>query len=64
MKDTLLYLIKTSGNQIFVKQTGVNFAELQRETGLTNQEVDDTLSALEYLGIIEFNKADGKEQFR
>lgn len=61
MKDTLLYLIKTSGNQIFVKQTGVNFAELQRETGLTNQEVDDTLSALEYLGIIEFNKADGKE---
>jgi ATP-dependent DNA helicase RecQ len=61
MKDILLYLIKRIGNEIFVKQSKVNFIDLQNETGLIKEEVNDTLNALEYLGILEYSKADGKE---
>jgi len=61
MKDTLLYLIKNIGNEIFIKPSMVKFNELQKQTGLTDEEVTDTLNSLEYLGIIEFSKANGKE---
>ena len=61
MKGMLLYLIKRIGNEIFTKQSAINFDELQRETGFTKEEVNDTLTTLEYLGIIEYNKANGKE---
>ena len=33
----------------------------QSETGLTKQETNETLTNLEFLGILEFFKADGKE---
>ncbi|HEX9253281.1 MAG TPA: helix-turn-helix domain-containing protein, partial [Ignavibacteriaceae bacterium] len=41
--------------------TAVDLIGLQSETGLTKQETIDSLSNLEFLGIIEFSKADGKE---
>lgn len=34
---------------------------MQSETGLTKQETSETLMSLEFLGILEFSKADGKE---
>jgi ATP-dependent DNA helicase RecQ len=61
IKDLLLYLIKSNGNEIFTKPTKVYFDEIQKETGLTKEEINDTLNTLEFLGILEFNKADGKE---
>ncbi|MFZ1517336.1 MAG: RecQ family ATP-dependent DNA helicase [Ignavibacteriaceae bacterium] len=61
MKDVLLYLIRNYGKEIFVKSTNVNIDQLQSETGLTKQETNETLTNLEFLGILEFFKADGKE---
>ncbi len=61
MRDMLLYLIKNIGNEIFIKSVIVNFDEMQKQTGFTKEEVNDTLNTLEFLGIVEFNKADGKE---
>lgn len=61
MKDLLLYLIRSFGNEIFDRQCSVNFDQALKETGFTKEELNDTLNNLEYLGIIEFSKANGKE---
>lgn len=61
MKDLLLYLVKNIGNDIFIKPSIVDFNSVQIETGFTLEEIENTLSNLEYLGILEFYKADGKE---
>ncbi len=61
MRDTLLYLIRNYGKEIFKKLITIDFNSLQSETELTKQETDETLNNLEFLGILEFSKADGKE---
>ncbi|MFZ1280658.1 MAG: RecQ family ATP-dependent DNA helicase [Ignavibacteriaceae bacterium] len=61
MKDVLLFFIRNYGKDIFIKSTIVNVELLQSETGLTKQETNETLTNLEFLGILEFFKADGKE---
>ena len=63
MRDSLLFIIRNYGKQIFEKLTQVNLSALQTETGLTNLETNETLTNLEFLGIIEFSRADGKESF-
>jgi ATP-dependent DNA helicase RecQ len=61
MKDVLLNFIRNYGKEIFSKLTNVDLTSLQTETGLTKQETIETLTSLEFLGILEFSKADGKE---
>ena len=61
MKDILLTFIRKYGKEIFSKLTSIDLDSLQAETGLTKQETTDTLANLEFLGILEFSKADGKE---
>ncbi len=61
MREILLNIIRNYGNDIFSKLVSVNLDQIKYETGLTNQEIRETLSNLEYLGILEFSKADGKE---
>ena len=61
MREVLLNLIRFNGNEIFVKLVSVNLNQIQSETGLSNQEINETLTNLEFLGILEFSKPDGKE---
>jgi len=61
MKDVLLNFIRNYGKEIFSILATVDLIRLQSETGLTKQETEETLSNLEFLGILEFSKADGKE---
>jgi len=61
MRDVLLNFIRNIGKEIFSKQTNIDLFRLQSETGLTKHETEDTLINLEFLGILEFSKADGKE---
>jgi ATP-dependent DNA helicase RecQ len=61
MKDVLLNILRNYGKEIFSKLTQIDLAALQSETGLTKQETSETLMSLEFLGILEFSKADGKE---
>ncbi len=61
MRDVLLYFIRNYGKEIFSKLIAIDLAALQSETGLTKQETIDTIINLEFLGILEFSKADGKE---
>ena len=61
MRDVLLYFIRNYGKEIFSKLIAIDLAALQTETGLTKQETFDTIINLEFLGILEFSKADGKE---
>lgn len=61
IKEILLYLIKNFGREIFVKATSFNIDKLQSETGLTRSEIMDTINTLEFLGIVEFSKPNGKE---
>ena len=61
MKDVLLNIIRNNGNEIFSKFVNVNINQIQTDTGLSNQEIIDTLTNLEYLSILEFSKPDGKE---
>jgi ATP-dependent DNA helicase RecQ len=61
MRDSLLHLLRNYGKMIFLKLSIVNLLHLQSETGLTSEETIDTLKSLEFLGIIEFSKANGKE---
>jgi ATP-dependent DNA helicase RecQ len=61
MRDVLLYFIRNYGKEIFSKLIAIDLAALQTETGLTKQETVDTIINLEFLGILEFSKADGKE---
>ncbi|MDP2363502.1 MAG: helicase-related protein, partial [Ignavibacteria bacterium] len=61
MKDVLLNFIRNYGKEIFLKLTAIDLVALQSETGLTKQETEETITNLEFLGILEFSKADGKE---
>ncbi|MBK7630431.1 MAG: RecQ family ATP-dependent DNA helicase [Ignavibacteriales bacterium] len=61
MRDVLFYLIRNYGKGIFHNLTALKLDNLKSETGLTKQETTETLINLEFLGIIEFSKADGKE---
>ena len=61
MRDVLLYFIRNYGKEIFSKLIAIDLTALQSETGLTKQETIDTIINLEFLGILEFSKADGKE---
>ena len=61
MRDVLLYFIRNYGKEIFSKLIAIDLIALQTETGLTKQETFDTIINLEFLGILEFSKADGKE---
>ena len=61
MRDVLLYVIRNYGKVIFSKLIAIDLTALQSETGLTKQETIDTIINLEFLGILEFSKADGKE---
>ena len=61
MRDVLLYFIRNYGKEIFSKLIAIDLTALQSETGLTKQESIDTIINLEFLGILEFSKADGKE---
>jgi ATP-dependent DNA helicase RecQ len=61
IRDVLLFFIRNYGKEIFLKSTTVNIEQLQSETGLTKQETNETLTNLEFIGILEFSKADGKE---
>jgi ATP-dependent DNA helicase RecQ len=61
MRDVLLYFIRNYGKEIFSKLIAIDLTALQLETGLTKQETIDTIINLEFLGILEFSKADGKE---
>ena len=61
MRDILLDIIRKYGNDIFTKLTKVDLNKVRSETGLTFKELEETLVNLEYLSILEFSKADGKE---
>jgi ATP-dependent DNA helicase RecQ len=61
MRDVLLFFVRNYGKEIFSKSITIDLDALQFDTGLTKQETADTLNNLEFLGIIEFSKADGKE---
>ena len=61
MREVLLNIIRNYGGEIFSKLVNVNLNQIQNETGMTNEELSETLSQLEYLSILEFSKADGKE---
>ena len=61
MKDVLLNFLRNYGKEIFSRLTTIDLIALQSETGLTKQETSETLMSLEFLGILEFSKADGKE---
>lgn len=61
IKEILLHLVKNYGNEIFIRATSFNTDHLQNETGLTNTEISDTINTLEYLGIVEFSRPNGKE---
>jgi ATP-dependent DNA helicase RecQ len=61
MREILLNLIRNNGNEIFAKMLNVDLNRIQSETGLSNQEINETLTNLEFLGILEFLKPDGKE---
>ena len=63
MKDVLLNFLRNYGKEIFSRLTTIDLVTLQSETGLTKQETEDTVRSLEFLGILEFSKADGKESF-
>jgi ATP-dependent DNA helicase RecQ len=61
IKELLIYILKNTGNEIFEKFTNINFNYITKETGFTDEELSETLNNLEYLGIIEYTKSDGKE---
>ena len=61
MKDVLLNIIRNNGNEIFSKLVSVNLNQIQSETGLSNQEISETLTNLEFLSILQFSKSEGKE---
>ncbi len=61
MRDVLLHIIRNYGKDIFTKLISVDLNSLQSKTGLTKQETNETLVNLEFLSILEFSKADGKE---
>ena len=61
MREILLNLIRNNGNEIFTKKVSIDLNQIQSETGLSNQEINETLTNLEFLSILEFSKPDGKE---
>lgn len=61
IKTLLLYLIRNFGSDIFLNFKILDLNNIQIDTGLTNDEISDTLTNLEFLGIIEFKKAETKE---
>jgi len=61
MRDVLLHFIRKYGKDIFIKLTSIDINNLKTDSGFTTEEIQDTLLNLEFLGIIEFSKADGKE---
>jgi ATP-dependent DNA helicase RecQ len=61
MRDVLLSIVRTYGSELFNKQLNIDFNKIQSDTGLTGAELTETLTSLEYLSILEFTKANGKE---
>ncbi|HCY77043.1 MAG TPA: hypothetical protein DHV28_14065 [Ignavibacteriales bacterium] len=61
MRDVLLHFLRNYGKDIFLKLTSIDLNTLKNDSGLTPQEIEETLENLEFLGILEFSKADGKE---
>jgi ATP-dependent DNA helicase RecQ len=61
MRDTLLSIVRNFGSDVFSKLTKIDFKKIINDTGLTDKEIIDTLTNLEYLGILEFSKSNGKE---
>ncbi len=61
MKTVLIYLIRNFGSDIFSSAKTFDGNKLQTETGITSEEMDETLTNLAFLGIIDYNKNDFKE---
>lgn len=61
MKDLLLSVLRNYGKNIFTELTKINIDNLKFSSGLTEEEIEDTLNKLEYLGIIQFSKSTNKE---
>jgi len=61
MRDTLLSIVRNFGNDVFTKMTKIDFKKIQLDTGLTDNEITETLNNLEFLNLLEFSKSTGKE---
>lgn len=61
MRSILLYLLRNFGSDIFSTSKSFDPNILQTETGITSEEMDETLNNLEFLGIIEHSKNGAKE---
>jgi ATP-dependent DNA helicase RecQ len=61
MKTLLLNLLRNFGSDIFTNSKSLDINKIQIDTGLTNEEILETLTNLEFLGIIEFTKAELKD---
>lgn len=61
MKDLIVSLLRSYGKNIFTDLTRINFDHLKFSSGLTDEEIADTINRLEYLGIIQFSKSTNKE---
>ena len=61
MKDLLISLLRNHGKNIFTELTRIDIDQLKLISGLTQEEIEETLNNLEYLGIIQFSKSSNKE---
>ncbi|MDY0083743.1 MAG: helix-turn-helix domain-containing protein, partial [Ignavibacteriaceae bacterium] len=61
IRDLLISLLKNYGREIFTKLTSIDLEQLKLSSGLTEEEIQSSLTSLEYLGIIEFSKSSAKE---
>ncbi len=61
IKDLLISLLKIYGRDIFTTLIKIDLEQLKLNSGLTEEEIQSSLTILEYLGIIEFSKSSTKE---
>lgn len=64
IKLLLVYLIREYGNEIFKKDVKLSNYFLSGETGLNEDDLDETFTILSNLGIIDFNKAHSGESIK
>ncbi len=61
IKEIVLHLLREYGSKIFIDHVNVSSKQISELTGFTETDIDETLSALDNLGIIKYVKPRSKD---
>ncbi len=61
LKDFIILLLREFGNELFTNKTNISISKLVNEHELTSEEIVESLTILDNLGILDYNKTLSKE---